>query len=177
MFNRPWAVVFLFYSELLQMYGIVQECKEFSILCTFPDSVYRRFAKAWNKKRKEAAQGLNWIEKLFIVQADKASNLNKRTESISKCRYENKYSLVNGTFWLSDFLSDERLGAKFRVTENRCVLFFNLCILSSATTALSTLCQGRLYPHIYIYIWEISYYMTFWRQRTNNTRGESSIIF
>ena len=24
-------------------------------------------------------------------------------------------------------------------------------ILSSATTALSTLCQGRLYPHIYIY--------------------------
>ena len=41
------------------MHGIVQECKEFSILFTFPDSVYRRFAKAWNKKRKEAAQGLN----------------------------------------------------------------------------------------------------------------------
>ena len=83
------------------MYGIIQECKEFSILFTFPDSVYRRFAKAWNKKRKEAAQGLNWIEKLLIIKADKASNLNKRTESISKCRHENKYSLVNGTFWLS----------------------------------------------------------------------------
>ena len=59
MFNRPLAVVILFYSELLQMYGIIQECKEFSILFTVPDSVYRRFAKAWNKKRKEAAQGLN----------------------------------------------------------------------------------------------------------------------
>ena len=31
--------------------------------------------------------------------------------------------------------------------------FFHLYILSSATTALSTLCQGRLYPHIYIYIY------------------------
>ena len=29
--------------------------------------------------------------------------------------------------------------------------FFDLCILSSATTALSTLCQGRLYP-TFIYI-------------------------
>ena len=40
-------------------------------------------------------------------------------------------------------LSDERLGAKLRVTENS----------SSATTALSTLCQGRLYLHIYIFIY------------------------
>ena len=31
--------------------------------------------------------------------------------------------------------------------------FFHLYILSSATTAWSTLCQGRLYPHIYIYIY------------------------
>ena len=31
--------------------------------------------------------------------------------------------------------------------------FFNFCILNSATTALSTLCQGKLYPHNYfIYI-------------------------
>ena len=27
------------------------------------------------------------------------------------------------------------------------------CILSSATTALSTLCQGRLYPHIHVYLY------------------------
>ena len=33
--------------------------------------------------------------------------------------------------------------------------FFHLYILSSATTALSTLCQGRLYPHIYIYIFSV----------------------
>ena len=30
---------------------------------------------------------------------------------------------------------------------------FNLCILSSATTALSTLWQGKLYVHIYIGIY------------------------
>ena len=35
------------------MHGIVQECKEFSILFTFPDSVYCRFAKAWNKKKEK----------------------------------------------------------------------------------------------------------------------------
>ena len=34
-------------------------------------------------------------EKLYIIKADKASNLNKRTELISKCCHENKYSLVN----------------------------------------------------------------------------------
>ena len=49
--------------------------------------------------------------------------------------------------------------------------FFHLYMLSSATTALSTFCQGRLYPHIYIYIclllqksrsswlWELRHYM------------------
>ena len=43
---------------------------------------------------------------------------------------------------MNKVLSDERLGAKLRVTENQCVvLFFNLCILSSSTTALSTLCH------------------------------------
>ena len=31
--------------------------------------------------------------------------------------------------------------------------FFHLYILSSATTALSTSCQGRLYPHIYFDIY------------------------
>ena len=31
----------------------------------------------------------------------------------------------------------------------RSLWFFHLYILSSATKALSTLCQGRLYPHIY----------------------------
>ena len=34
-------------------------------------------------------------EKLYIIKADKAGNLNKRTEIISKRRHENKYSLVN----------------------------------------------------------------------------------
>ena len=49
--------------------------------------------------------------------------------------------------------------------------FFNLYMLSSATTALSTFCQGRLYPHISIYVclllqksrsswlWELRHYM------------------
>ena len=45
-----------------------------------------------------------------------------------------------------------------RVTQShreskRPLWFFHFYILSSATTALSTLCQGRLYPHIYIYIY------------------------
>ena len=30
---------------------------------------------------------------------------------------------------------------------------FNLCIPSSAFIKLSTLCQGRLYPHIHLYIY------------------------
>ena len=54
----------------------------------------------------------------------------------------------SGRTFFRKALSDERLGAKLRATENRCVCFFNLCILSSSTTALSTLCQGRLYPHL-----------------------------
>ena len=36
--------------------------------------------------------------------------------------------------------------------------FFHIYILSSATTALSTLCQGRLYPHICIYIYTYIYF-------------------
>ena len=42
--------------------------------------------------------------------------------------------------------------------------FFHLYILSSATTALSTLCQGRLYPHIYIYIYNFFFSLTFINQ-------------
>ena len=34
-------------------------------------------------------------EKLHVTKADKASNLNKRTEYISKCHHENKYSPMN----------------------------------------------------------------------------------
>ena len=34
-------------------------------------------------------------EKLYIIKADKASNLNKTAELIPKCCHENKYSLVN----------------------------------------------------------------------------------
>ena len=32
-------------------------------------------------------------------------------------------------------------------------LIFNLCILSSATAAWSTLCQGRLNPYLHLYIY------------------------
>ena len=44
---------------------------------------------------------------------------------------------------------------KLRVTENQCVLFdsFTYIIPSCTITALSTLCQGRLYPHTYIYVY------------------------
>ena len=46
-----------------------------------------------------------------------------------------------------------------RMLKNRCVLFDSFTyILSSATTALSTLCQGRLYPHICIYIYTYIYF-------------------
>ena len=31
----------------------------------------------------------------FFIKADKARNLNKRTEFISKCRHENQYFLAN----------------------------------------------------------------------------------
>ena len=46
---------------------------------------------------------------------------------------------------------NERWGTKLRESM-RPLWFFHLYILSSATTALSTLCQGRLYPHLYIYV-------------------------
>ena len=38
---------------------------------------------------------LRLTEKLHIIKADKARNLNKRTKLISKCRHENKYFLAN----------------------------------------------------------------------------------
>ena len=61
---------------------------------------------------------------------------------------------------MNKVLSDKRLGAKLRVTENRCVLFDSftyIYIPSSATKALSTLCQGRLYPHIYVCMYVCMY--------------------
>ena len=47
-------------------------------------------------------------------------------------------------------LSDERLGRETQSNGEsmRPLWFFHLYIPSSATTALSTLCQGRLYFHI-----------------------------
>ena len=50
-------------------------------------------ASAYNNISKRC--NLCLTEKLYIMKADKASILNKRTELISKCRHENKYSLVN----------------------------------------------------------------------------------
>ena len=40
-------------------------------------------------------------EKLFILKADKASLLNKRSELISKCRHENKFYLANNKSQIS----------------------------------------------------------------------------
>ena len=50
-------------------------------------------ASAYNNISKRC--NLCLTEKLYIMKADKASILSKRTELISKCRHENKYSLVN----------------------------------------------------------------------------------
>ena len=52
-------------------------------------------------------------------------------------------------------------------------LFFNLCILSSGTTALSTLCQGRLYSHIRLYIY-INYVYLFFSYQKGVDRTEST---
>ena len=69
----------------------------------------------WNLKDNKENYKINWsiissasahnniskrcnlciTEKLHIIKADKARNLNKRTELISKCRHENKYFLAN----------------------------------------------------------------------------------
>ena len=49
-------------------------------------------ASAYNNISKRC--NLCLTEKLYIIKANKASNLNKRAELISKCRHENKYSLV-----------------------------------------------------------------------------------
>ena len=50
-------------------------------------------ASAYNNISKRC--NLCITEKLHIIKADKARNLNKRTELISKCRHENKYFLAN----------------------------------------------------------------------------------
>ena len=48
-------------------------------------------AKAYNNSSKRC--NLCLTEKLHILEADKQSLLNKRSELISKCRHENKYYL------------------------------------------------------------------------------------
>ena len=68
-----------------------------------------------------------------IIRAKKSPLLNKRTELISKFVYKEVCSSLN------EVLSDERLGAKVRVTENRCVLFNSLTYV-------------YIYIYIYIYI-------------------------
>ena len=50
-------------------------------------------ASAYNNISKRC--NLCLTEKLHIIKADKARNLNKRTELISKCRHENKYFIAN----------------------------------------------------------------------------------
>ena len=50
-------------------------------------------ASAYNNISKRC--NLCLTEKLHIIKADKACNLNKRNELISKCRHENKYFLMN----------------------------------------------------------------------------------
>ena len=49
-------------------------------------------ASAYNNISKRC--NLCLTENLYIIKANKASNLNKRAELISKCRHEKKYSLV-----------------------------------------------------------------------------------
>ena len=49
-------------------------------------------ASAYNNISKRC--NLCLTEKLYIIKVNKASNLNKRAELISKCRHEKKYSLV-----------------------------------------------------------------------------------
>ena len=50
-------------------------------------------ASAYNNISKRC--NLCLTEKLHIIKADKACNLNRRNELISKCRHENKYFLMN----------------------------------------------------------------------------------
>ena len=75
-----------------------------------------------------------------------------------------------GAKWLSEKKINWRVTDNWRVFRRetqsnresmRPLWFFHLYILSSATTALSTLCQGRLYPHIYIYIYIYNFFFSF----------------
>ena len=50
-------------------------------------------ASAYNNISKQC--NLCLTEKLHIIKADKTSNINKRTELISKCHHQNKYFLMN----------------------------------------------------------------------------------
>ena len=45
------------------------------------------------------------------------------------------------------------LWVSLRVTENRCVLFNSLTYVHIHIYALSTLCQGRFYPHIHLHMY------------------------
>ena len=69
---------------------------------------------------------------------------------------------------MNKVLSNEHLGAKLRVTENQCVLFDSFTYIYTQLfyhSIMSTLCQGRLYPHIYyiyfIYIYIYIYFFFF----------------
>ena len=85
------------------------------------------------------------------------------------CLYFFFCSLVFFNIYICVYISEEsKRTHRFSVTLSsqsnresmRPLWFFHLYIHSSATTALSTLCQGRLYPHIYICVY-IYLYMFF----------------
>ena len=110
--------------------------------------------KAWNSELQQAnASFLTLLHRKYIyIFLHKLKNQRRRISVTLS--FAPKRSLDRS--FLTKDLSDECFGAKltqsYRESMRR-LWFFNLCMLSSATTGLSTLCQGRAYLHTYTYFY------------------------
>ena len=87
--HEPLSLFFLVVFEFLKHIWKLKDNKEnykISWSIIFSASADNNISKRCN---------LCLTEKLHIIKADKACNLNRRNELISKCRHENKYFLMN----------------------------------------------------------------------------------
>ena len=102
-------------------------------------SVHKR-AKEYENTTKKC--NLCLAEKLAIIQADKRSSLNKRTELVSKCRHENKYYLRNFPPTITWCIPYSYILFSTFPPLFFSLLFFKLWVFSSSPLLLTVLSDG-----------------------------------
>ena len=86
-------------------------------------------------------------EKLCLLTADKSVLLNKRSELVTKCRHENKFTQPIRNPTVTTIL------LKFKLQRPNCTVWWSLSAWNSSNCHFNFLSLYNLYIYIYIYIY------------------------